>query len=46
MNGGLSVTGAALAKLVTVSSGFPFLLAIAGVLYLLVGVFFPANKQA
>jgi spermidine synthase len=46
MNGGLSVTGAALAKLVTVSAGFPFLLALAAFLYLLVGVFFPANKQA
>lgn len=43
MNGGLSVAGAALARIISVSSGFPVLLGFALVLYALVGVIFRVN---
>ena len=45
MNGGLSVAGAALAQVVSVSFGFPVVLLIVMFLYIVVGVFFPANEQ-
>ena len=45
MNGGLSVAGAALAQVVSVSLGFPVVLLIVMFLYIVVGVVFPANEQ-
>jgi hypothetical protein len=45
MNGALSVTGAALAQIISVSAGFPLLLAIVGVLYIAVGIIYPSNMQ-
>ncbi len=44
MNGALSVTGAALAQLISVSMGFPFLLIFVAVLYVIVGIIFPSNQ--
>jgi hypothetical protein len=46
MNGALSVTGSVTAKLVAISSGFPAVLAAAILLYLVVGLVFPANESA
>jgi hypothetical protein len=43
MNGGLSVAGSALARILAVSSGFPVLLAVGIAVYLMVGVLFPVN---
>ncbi len=45
MNGGLSVAGAALAQVVSVSYGFPLVLLIVMFLYIIVGVIFPANER-
>lgn len=45
MNGALSVTGAALANLISVSMGFPVLLAFVCALYIIVGLIFPANRK-
>lgn len=45
MNGGLSVAGAALAQVVSVSYGFPVVLLIVMFLYIIVGVIFPANER-
>jgi hypothetical protein len=45
MNGGLSVAGSALARIISVSSGFPFLLALGIGVYLLVGLLFPVNLR-
>ncbi len=46
MNGALSVTGSVTAKLVSIAWGFPAVLALAIVLYLVVGLVFPANLAA
>ncbi|MDR1211714.1 MAG: hypothetical protein LBK40_05740 [Spirochaetaceae bacterium] len=43
MNGGLSVAGSALARILAVSSGFPVLLAVGIAVYLMVGALFPVN---
>jgi SAM-dependent methyltransferase len=43
MNGGLSLAGGALARILAVSSGFPVLLAVGIGIYLLVGFLFPVN---
>ncbi|MDR2747478.1 MAG: hypothetical protein LBB77_08545 [Treponema sp.] len=44
MNGGLSVAGSALARVLAVSSGFSGLLALGIGVYLLVGILYPSNK--
>jgi SAM-dependent methyltransferase len=44
MNGGLSVAGSALARILAVSSGFPGLLTVGIGVYLLVGLLYPANR--
>jgi hypothetical protein len=44
MNGGLSVAGSALARVLSVSGGFPVLLAVGMVVYFLVGILYPANR--
>ncbi|MDR2103942.1 MAG: hypothetical protein LBP42_07570, partial [Treponema sp.] len=43
MNGGLSVAGSALARLLTVTSGFPVLLGAGALVYIMVGCLFPVN---
>jgi spermidine synthase len=43
MNGGLSLAGSALARILSVSSGFPVLLGTGIAVYLLVGILFPVN---
>jgi SAM-dependent methyltransferase len=43
MNGGLSVAGSALARILAVSSGFPLLLGVGIGIYLMVGCLFPVN---
>ncbi|MDR3170864.1 MAG: hypothetical protein LBU17_04455 [Treponema sp.] len=43
MNGGLSVAGSALARILAVSSGFPVLLGVGIAVYLMVGFLFPVN---
>jgi hypothetical protein len=43
MNGGLSVAGSALARILSVSSGFPVLLGTAVLIYVMVGCLFPVN---
>lgn len=45
MNGALSVTGAALADLISVSMGFPVLITFVCILYIVVGIIFPANRK-
>jgi len=45
MNGGLSLVGSAMARLVSVASGFPVLLKVGIGIYLMVGVLFPINKK-
>ncbi|MDR2729859.1 MAG: hypothetical protein LBB81_03055, partial [Treponema sp.] len=45
MNGGLSLVGSAMARLLSVASGFPVLLKLGIGIYLLVGVLFPINEQ-
>ena len=45
MNGGLSLVGSALARLVSVGSGFPVLLKLGIIVYLMVGVLFPINQK-
>jgi hypothetical protein len=45
MNGGLSLVGSALARLFSVASGFPVLLKLGIVIYLMVGALFPINKK-
>jgi SAM-dependent methyltransferase len=44
MNGGLSVAGSALARVLAVSSGFSGLLALGIGVYLLVGILYPSNR--
>jgi hypothetical protein len=44
MNGGLSLVGSALARLVSVASGFPVLLKVGIAVYLMVGLLFPVNR--
>jgi hypothetical protein len=44
MNGGLSVAGSALARVLAVSSGFSGLLTLGIGVYLLVGILYPANR--
>jgi hypothetical protein len=44
MNGGLSLMGSALARLVSVSSGFPLLLKIGIFVYVMIGCLFPVNR--
>jgi hypothetical protein len=44
MNGGLSVAGSALARVLSVSGGFPVLLAVGMGVYFLVGILYPANR--
>lgn len=46
MNGALSVTGSVTAKLLSIAWGFPAVLTLALVLYLVVGAVFPANEAA
>ncbi len=46
MNGALSVTGSVTAKLLSISWGFPAVLTLAVVLYLVAGAVFPANETA
>jgi hypothetical protein len=43
MNGGLSLVGGSLARLLSVSSGFPVLLRVGIVVYAAVGCLFPIN---
>jgi hypothetical protein len=43
MNGALSVTGAVLTKLLSVSFGFPVVLLVAAVVYVLAALTFRAN---
>jgi hypothetical protein len=43
MNGGLSVAGSALARILAVSSGFPVLLGVGILVYIMVGCLFPVN---
>jgi SAM-dependent methyltransferase len=43
MNGGLSVAGSALARILAVSSGFPVLLGLGILVYIMVGCLFPIN---
>ena len=45
MNGGLSLVGSAMARLLSVSSGFPVLLKVGIVIYLIVGALFPINQR-
>jgi hypothetical protein len=45
MNGGLSLVGSAMARLLSVSSGFPVLLQLGIGLYVMVGVLFPINLK-
>ncbi|MDR2923664.1 MAG: hypothetical protein LBU85_10035 [Treponema sp.] len=45
MNGGLSLVGSAMARLLSVSSGFPVLLKLGIGIYLMVGVLFPINQK-
>jgi hypothetical protein len=45
MNGGLSVAGSALARIISVSSGFPVLLAAGIGVYVMVGALFPVNRS-
>jgi SAM-dependent methyltransferase len=45
MNGGLSVAGSALARILSVSSGFPVLLGVGIAVYLIVGLLFPVNEE-
>ena len=45
MNGGLSLVGSAMARLLSVSSGFPVLLKIGIAIYVMVGVLFPINQK-
>jgi spermidine synthase len=45
MNGGLSVAGSALARIISVSSGFPVLLAVGIGVYIIVGILFPVNLR-
>jgi SAM-dependent methyltransferase len=45
MNGGLSVAGSALARIISVSSGFPVLLTLGICVYIVVGIFFPVNLR-
>jgi len=45
MNGGLSLVGSALARLLSVSRGFPVLLQLGIGVYLLVGLLFPINYK-
>ena len=45
MNGGLSLVGSALARLLSVANGFPVLLKLGIVIYLMVGVLFPINER-
>jgi hypothetical protein len=46
LNGGLSVTGTALAQVSAVAFGFPVLLAVAGALYLAAGAVYGSNEVA
>jgi hypothetical protein len=43
MNGGLSVAGSALARILAVSSGFPALLTTGALVYVMVGALFFVN---
>jgi hypothetical protein len=43
MNGGLSVAGSALARILAVSNGFPVLLGVGALVYIMVGCLFPVN---
>jgi hypothetical protein len=43
MNGGLSVAGSALARILAVSSGFPLLLGVGLGVYIMVGCLFSVN---
>jgi hypothetical protein len=43
MNGGLSLVGGSMARLLSVSSGFPVLLRLGIIVYLIVGALFPIN---
>jgi len=45
MNGGLSLVGSAMARLLSVANGFPVLLQMGIGIYLLVGVLFPINQR-
>jgi len=45
MNGGLSLVGSAMARLLSVASGFPVLLKLGIGIYLMVGVLFPINQK-
>ena len=45
MNGGLSLVGGAMARLLSVSSGFPVLLRVGIITYIIVGCLFPINLK-
>jgi hypothetical protein len=45
MNGGLSLVGSALARLLSAASGFPVLLQLGIAAYVMVGVLFPINQK-
>ncbi|MBN2535222.1 MAG: hypothetical protein JXB88_20240 [Spirochaetales bacterium] len=44
MNGALSVTGSIIARLISISTGFIWVLALAGVLYIVAGLVFKTNE--
>jgi hypothetical protein len=45
MNGGLSLAGSAMARILAVSSGFPILLGVGIGVYIMVGALFPVNTR-
>jgi hypothetical protein len=45
MNGGLSLVGGALARVLSVGSGFPVLLKLGIVVYIMIGALFPINER-
>jgi spermidine synthase len=45
MNGGLSLVGSAMARLLSIASGFPVLLKVGIGIYLMVGILFPINHE-
>ena len=44
MNGGLAVAGTALAQVTAIAGGFPVVLTIVAVLYIVVGILYPVNE--
>ncbi|MBN2441992.1 MAG: hypothetical protein JXJ04_11615 [Spirochaetales bacterium] len=46
MNGALSVTGSVIARLISISTGFLWVLILAGILYIVAGIVFKANEAS